>query len=250
MAKINRNASEGAAPDRVLLDYSDDTDDRVRAFVAALQPLGGLAVAEMFPEYSRGRALIERVAQRAKGKGDAPLAATLSPSECADVLRFISQSEPIEPENWWQDPKGAPSHLVGFIEVLQAIEKNLRANTAGRRPGDPQPPISRPARAMRSQPDSTDPDTWPTFWRVIAPGAGSYDHDMVFCETEDETKARREFSALRRADWPVRLELVRCGPLPGDHVKSLETVRAANAQNPGTKLRLTLGAWTDEGCAS
>ncbi|HEY6483948.1 MAG TPA: hypothetical protein VIY54_10535, partial [Steroidobacteraceae bacterium] len=56
--------------------------------------------------------------------------------------------------------------------------------------------------------------TWPILWRVVAPGAGSYDQDMVFIETADEAEARRSHAYLRRKKFPVRLERVACGPLP------------------------------------
>jgi hypothetical protein len=76
------------------------------------------------------------------------------------------------------------------------------------------------AKAQRNRspapaaPKPDDPSTWPVFWRVVAPGAGSYNHDMVFLETEDEAKARKSFRTLRRGRWPVRLERISCGPLP------------------------------------
>ena len=64
-------------------------------------------------------------------------------------------------------------------------------------------------------------ESWPVIWRVVSPGAGSYDHDMVFLETESEAYAVKQYASLRRSDYPVRIEQVRCGPLPADYVKQL-----------------------------
>lgn len=50
----------------------------------------------------------------------------LTPRQCADVMTFMSLSEPVEPSSWWKDPKGAPSHLVGHYLVLQTLEAALR----------------------------------------------------------------------------------------------------------------------------
>ena len=89
------------------------------------------------------------------------------------------------------------------------------------------------------------PDTWPIIWRVVAPGAGNYGHDMVFIETDDEEAARQEYVGLRRTQWPVRLEQVRCGPLPGGAEGSLRKIHDAGLQNSGETLRPVVGAWTD-----
>lgn len=87
------------------------------------------------------------------------------------------------------------------------------------------------------------PETWPCVWRVLAPRAGSYDHDMIYLETEDETKARQCHGDLRRGGHPVRLERVACGPLPVGARANLAKLRSANAQTPGTQLRAIAGAW-------
>ena len=88
-------------------------------------------------------------------------------------------------------------------------------------------------------------ENWPVIWRVVSPGAGSYDHDMVFLETESEADAVKQYQRLRRTGWPVRIEQVRCGPLPADFIKDLAIVRDANAQNPDTKMREIPGAWSN-----
>ena len=111
-------------------------------------------------------------------------------------------------------------------------------------------PITNPktrgrARAAKPpRPDPGHPETWPAFWRVVAPKAGSYDHDMVFIETPDEDKARKEHANLRRAEWPVRLERVSCGPLPPNAAPDLERVRSANTQNADTQMPPVLAAWS------
>lgn len=101
--------------------------------------------------------------------------------------------------------------------------------------------LSKPARATAPAPDS--PDTWPILWRVVVPGAGSYDHDMVFLETAIEKDAREACAEQQRNGYPVRLERVSVGPLPKGSKAALVKLRALNPQNPGTKLRAIPGAW-------
>ena len=93
----------------------------------------------------------------------------------------------------------------------------------------------------KPRPDA--PDTWPIVWRVVAPAAGGYDHDMVFLETDDETEARRRLDSVRESGFPARLERVACGPLPGDARKALSALRAESPQNPGADMREVLGHW-------
>ncbi|ANO50838.1 hypothetical protein BA177_06125 [Woeseia oceani] len=88
-------------------------------------------------------------------------------------------------------------------------------------------------------------EKWPIIWRVTAPAAGSYDKDMVFCESDSREEALTEYRALRRAGWPVRVEQVRCGPLPKTYVNELKKIRERNAQNPGTTMREVPGGWTE-----
>ena len=45
-------------------------------------------------------------------------------------------------------------------------------------------------------------ENWPVIWRVVAPGAGSYDHDMVYLETESEPDAVKQYTRLRRGGSP------------------------------------------------
>lgn len=93
----------------------------------------------------------------------------------------------------------------------------------------------------------TSPEAWPTIWRVVAPRAGSYNHDMVFLETEDEREARRQLHALRRAGYPVRFERVECGPLPAGAKADLVALRAANPQNAGEGFPKVAGYWEHPG---
>jgi len=89
----------------------------------------------------------------------------------------------------------------------------------------------------------TDIEKWPVIWRVVAPACGSYDHDMVFLQTEDEQEARSRWLGLRRRDWPVRLERVQCGPLPAKAKAKLKEVRETNAQNEGAQMREIPAYW-------
>jgi hypothetical protein len=103
--------------------YSDRTSDRLRAYLASVRPLRGFAEGA---EYQRGRALIERIAMSMGDiEHDWP-SFRLSTAQCADVLRFVFESEPLEPRAWWADPTDAPSHVCGYVMVLGCVEKNLR----------------------------------------------------------------------------------------------------------------------------
>jgi hypothetical protein len=99
----------------------DHTGRRILAYLASVEPLD--AVANQ-PEYLRGRSLIEHLALSARGDGEPTL--KLSAEDCADVLRFVHCSTPIEPRTWWFDPKGAPSQIVGYDMVMGCVEMNLR----------------------------------------------------------------------------------------------------------------------------
>ncbi|MEP7243941.1 MAG: hypothetical protein ABI885_09660 [Gammaproteobacteria bacterium] len=85
--------------------------------------------------------------------------------------------------------------------------------------------------------------TWPVIWRVVAPCCGSYNHDTVFLETQDEAEALERFDELRLQDYPVRMELVHCGSLPPDARRALAQMREANPQNAGSTMRPVLGFW-------
>lgn len=103
---------------------SEATSDRIRAFLASMRPLRGCDAASR-EEYQLGRALIERLALSARDDDYPTL--RLTAEQCADVLNFLSRSEPIEEEGWWQDDQDGPSHLCGFYEVIIALETSLRA---------------------------------------------------------------------------------------------------------------------------
>ena len=72
--------------------------------------------------YQRGRELIERMAISARNND--PPSLKLSMIECADVLHFVTCSEPRDPPGWW-DPDTAPSPVVGFYCILQCVEASL-----------------------------------------------------------------------------------------------------------------------------
>jgi hypothetical protein len=111
----------------------DETSRRLLAYLASMRPLRGVADVYGDDPYQRGRALIEQMAMMVTGTDYPP--ATLSPSDCADVLRFVHFSEPIDPRRWWDDPKHGPSHVVGFNIVLVVLEQSLRkARAKGAKP--------------------------------------------------------------------------------------------------------------------
>jgi hypothetical protein len=102
----------------------DATGNRIRAYLASVRPLGGVADLGTDEFYQRGRSLIERLALSAED--DALPSLRLTAAQCADVVRFIAMSEPIEPSTWWEDPEGAPSHIAGFTLLMNAVESSLR----------------------------------------------------------------------------------------------------------------------------
>lgn len=105
------------------IGYSEDTADRIRAFLSSVRPKrdAGDYPADVFEDV---RPLIERVALSARGEG--PPTARLSLAQCADVLELFTMMEPIDAEHWWEDPKGSPSHLCGFLFVLDTLIASLR----------------------------------------------------------------------------------------------------------------------------
>jgi hypothetical protein len=104
---------------------------------------------------------------------------------------------------------------------------------------------TRKSNRVTTRPSSQDPSTWPVVWRVVAPAAGSYDHDMVYLATEDEGQARSFYRELRRGHHPVRLERVSCGPLPQDAKDVLDQMRSASPQNPGSSIGEIPGFWQE-----
>lgn len=103
----------------------EDTASRLRAYLASMRPMRGIADVYDQDEYQRGRSLIEHVALSARGDEHPSL--KLSSSECADVLHFMHFSEPVRPNRWWDDPPNGPSHLVGFYLLLQTLDRSLRS---------------------------------------------------------------------------------------------------------------------------
>jgi len=117
MAKTNHIAA-GVQPFR-----NDDTAPRILAYLASVRPLKGWDSSED-ERYQLGRSLIVQLAMNARAD-DWP-ALRMSADQCADLLYFVRSSEPHKPAGWWKDPEHGPSHLVGFVFVLHAIEQNLR----------------------------------------------------------------------------------------------------------------------------
>ena len=122
---------------------ADRTDNQIRAFLASMRPMRDVDFIEPIEEANqRGRSLIERLALSAEGSGDPQL--RLTAEQMADVLSFVTCSEPVDLEGWWKDTYDGPSHVCGYQAVLRIIEKTLRG--AGE---------ERPAEAPASQ--SADP---------------------------------------------------------------------------------------------
>ncbi len=122
---------------------NDRTDNRIRAYLASLCRLRGVATYrdDIEDAHRRARALIERLALSAAGS-DAP-ALRLTPDQVADVLSLMSSLEPIEPETWWRDgPEDEPSRVCGFYLLLSALAEALRSAGSASEPqgtdGEPQ----------------------------------------------------------------------------------------------------------------
>lgn len=106
-------------------DGSDDTDERLYAYLASIRPIRGVIYLDDLVEvHQRGRALIERMAQNSEDTEPSKL--RLTASECADVLRMISDYEPIKPETWWTEEPGTTSHVIGFMDVMECLAASLR----------------------------------------------------------------------------------------------------------------------------
>jgi hypothetical protein len=110
---------------------TDGTTHRIIAFLASVQPISGAGQGRD-AGFHRGRSIIERMAMSADGAGIPDI--TLAPDHCADVLEFLANIEPLEPESWWQDPSEGPSHLVGFQFVLQVLSASLQPSERQPRP--------------------------------------------------------------------------------------------------------------------
>jgi hypothetical protein len=119
---VQKTARAAAPRARIDSGYSDETSPRIRAYLASVRPRRGSNFSE---ECESGRDLIYRLALSASGEDSPTL--KLSPRDCADVLAFISVTEPVEPRTWWTaNPQDAPHHVCGYMEVLHALEDALR----------------------------------------------------------------------------------------------------------------------------
>jgi hypothetical protein len=64
------------------------------------------------------------MALSARGTDSPP--ARLSKEQCADVLLLLQVMEPVDAARWWDDPDDSPSHVCGFLAVLETLERSLR----------------------------------------------------------------------------------------------------------------------------
>lgn len=130
MATEKHTAPVEAQPSQPsLVDDSNRTDAHLRAFLASMRPMRGAEYpSDLLERQRRGRSLIERLALSAHDDNDPEL--TLAPAECADVLAYLASVEPVDPEEWWQDPDDGPSHNMGWYAVIGALESSLREVSA------------------------------------------------------------------------------------------------------------------------
>jgi hypothetical protein len=108
----------GAAPPE-----SDDTAERLRAFLASIRPRRDVEFSDDEFLY-QGRALIEQLAASSIECGMPTL--RLTRKQCVTVLEFMSSCEPIDLKNWWLD-KNSISHVCGYMKVLQALAESVGA---------------------------------------------------------------------------------------------------------------------------
>lgn len=122
-SRLNPSRNQSATPPP---GYSDASADRLRAYLASMRPRVGVAILsdDIDKDLEHGRALVESLAQSARDTE--PPALALSARDCADVLAFMASVDPIEPRTWWRDPENAPSHVCGFLILLDALERSLR----------------------------------------------------------------------------------------------------------------------------
>lgn len=118
------SARKAAPVEQEALLSSDNTADRIRAYLASARPMRGVADLAGDDRYQRGRSVIERMALSAPGTEMPTL--KLTAAQCADVLYFVARVEPVEPRAWWEDPDDAPSHLCGLMFVLDTVADALR----------------------------------------------------------------------------------------------------------------------------
>lgn len=100
----------------------EHTDNRIRGYLAAVRPTSGGPPVD---SWWLGRSVIERMAIHSKDYDEPDLELTLE--ECADALRFVECSEPINPRAFYS-PMANPSPHVGMMFVLRAIADRLRAH--------------------------------------------------------------------------------------------------------------------------
>jgi hypothetical protein len=112
------------------VQIDDENELQIRGYLASMRPIRGVVGLDDGDEYQRGRRLIEKLALSARGHRRPTL--KLTADECADVLHFISDVEPVDREKWWKDPNH-DGHTAGFVLVLDAVRDSLRESAE--RPG-------------------------------------------------------------------------------------------------------------------
>ncbi|MEX1993389.1 MAG: hypothetical protein WD929_01910 [Steroidobacteraceae bacterium] len=115
------NSAQTAADDDRDVHWEDATAARIHAFLGAVRPLRGCVMLE--PYYRGGHVIAELAAA---SRGSDPPAMSLTLDQVADVLRFLSNSEPWNPRTFEIEPRYKPSHVVGRMFVLEALEGAVR----------------------------------------------------------------------------------------------------------------------------
>lgn len=110
-------------------DPTDRADNRIRAYLASMRGTRDVVYRDDIAEANaRGRSLIERLAISAEGTD--PPRMRLTAAEMADVLSFMSCTEPVDLKGWWSDTYDGPSWVCGYHAVLRSLEASLRGASA------------------------------------------------------------------------------------------------------------------------
>lgn len=99
----------------------DRTSETIRAYLAAVRPFKGLTIDE---EHQRGRAIIDQMVSSSFGRRDPP--SRLSAAQCADVVAFIRDVEPIKPGAFDTGFREVPNPAMGLFQILHVVERELR----------------------------------------------------------------------------------------------------------------------------
>jgi hypothetical protein len=107
-------------------NWFEHSEHRIRAFVSALLNHRGL---DLSAESIYGIALLDRLANASVGLEGSEPESRLTAEDCADILCLIGQTEPTDPEAFFDyacEENEIPCPAMGLFIVLNIIERELR----------------------------------------------------------------------------------------------------------------------------